>query len=104
MQALTRKTAQHICLPLLVIFVLCAGISGTVFWAESQLVEIEPGVEGERFSSEDGDAIAGLPKASLADYVFSLSPYKTDALSSGIGCDAYPSYITHGPPARVFPV
>ena len=28
-------------LPLLVIFVVCAGISGPVFWAESQLLEIE---------------------------------------------------------------
>ena len=104
MQALTQIIAKHMCLPLLVIFVLCAGISDTVFWAESQLLEIELGVGGERSSSEHGDAIAGFPAASLAGYFLSLSPYNTDTLSSGIGSDAYPSNITHGPPARAFPV
>lgn len=104
MQVLTQIIAKHMCLPLLVIFVLCAGISDTVFLAESQLLEIGPGVGGERSSSEDGDAIAGFPAASLADRFLPLSPYNTDTLSPDTGSDAYPSNITHGPPARVFPV
>jgi hypothetical protein len=104
MQALTRKTAKHMSLPLLVIFVLCAGISDMVFWAESQLLEIEPGIGGERSSSEDGDAIAGFPATSLADRFLPLSRYNIDTLSPDTGSDAYPSNITHGPPARVFTV
>ena len=94
-------TAKYLWLPLLVIFVLCAG---PVYWAESQLLEIELKAGGEPSSSEDGDAIIGFPVASLADHFLSVSPFYPDSLSPGIGSDAYPSNITHGPPARVFPV
>jgi len=104
MQAPTQITAKHLWLPLLMIFVLCVSITNPVLLAETQLQEIELKAGGERSSSEDGHAITGFPVASLADHFLSVSPYYPDSLSPGIGSDAYPSNITHGPPVRVFPV
>ena len=104
MQAPTQLTAKHLWLPLLVIFVLCAGISDPVLRADSLLPEIELEVGGERSSSEGGNAIIGFPVESLVDQFLSISPYYSDSLPPDAGSDAYPSNITHGPPARVIPV
>ena len=73
MQAPTQLTAKHLWLPLLVIFVLCAGISDPVLRADSLLPEIELEVGGERSSSEGGNAITGFPVESLVDQFLSVS-------------------------------
>ena len=90
-------------LPLLMVFVLCAGMISPVTSAESQqqAIELESGSAPE--SSGDDQLLTGLLPAQIANKLLSLSPILPETLSL-TGSDAYPSIALHGPPAPDNPV
>ena len=104
MQASTQNTVHHLWLPLLMVFVLCAGITNPVCWAESQQQEIELESEDEPNSSEGDKLTAGFIPGLIANDFLPYSPALPETLSLVTGSDAYPSIILHGPPAPEYPV
>ena len=90
-------------LPLLMVFVLCAGIISPVSWAESQQQVIELESESTPESSDDDPLLAGLLPDLTVNKLLSLSSILTETLSL-TGSDAYPSIALHGPPAPDYPV
>jgi len=103
MEASTQRTVQHLWLPLLVVFVLCAGLVSPVSWAESQQQAIELESESAPESSDDDPLITGLLHDLVVNKFLSLSSILTETLSL-TGSDAYPSIALHGPPAPDYPV
>ena len=103
MQLSTQRTVQHLWLPLLMVFVLCAGIISPVSSAESQQQAIELEAESELESSDDDRLNTGLMPAQIANKFLPLSPILPETLSL-TGSDAYPSIALHGPPAPDYPV
>ena len=105
MQVSTQITVQHLWLPLLMVFVLCAGITNPVCWAECQLQEIELGSENVTDSSEGEKLATGFMPGLFANRFQSfLSPVLTERLVPVTDSDAYSSFILHGPPATHHPV
>jgi hypothetical protein len=103
MEVSTQRTAQHLWLPLLMVFVLCACITSPVSWAESQQQVIELESECEPESSGDDSLSSGLLSDLSVRKFLSLSAILPETLPP-TGSDAYPSIILHGPPAPEIPV
>jgi hypothetical protein len=103
MEASTQRTVQHLWLPLLVVFVLCAGLVSPVSWAESQQQVIELESESESESSDDDPLNTGLLPGLAVTKFLSLSSILAETLSL-TGSDAYPSIALHGPPAPEYSV
>jgi len=103
MQVSTQKIVKNLWLPLLVVFVLCAGIISPVSWAESQQQVIELEAESELESSDDDRLNTGLLPDLSASKFLSFSPTLSERQSL-TGSDAYPSIALHGPPAPDYPV
>jgi len=103
MNVSAQRTAQHLWLLPIMVFVFFTGIHSPVCWAESQQQLFEPEFDKVPDSSE-GDApatgfMAGLP----ASRFLSSFPGAIKTLPLVTGSDAYPSIIIHGPPARDYP-
>ena len=104
MQVITYKTGQILWLLLLVVFVLCAGLSSPVGWAADLQQEIELVTEEVADPSEGNKTTTGFIAclaASEHSPYFSILPKSLPSVS---GSDAYPSLILHGPPTPNNPV
>jgi hypothetical protein len=105
MRVSTLRTVQHMWLPLLMVFVLCASVTNSVCWAETQQQEIELESEYVPDSSEDDKLITGfMPGLSANRFQSFSSLVLTERLLTVTDSDAYSSFILHGPPATHHPV
>ena len=104
MQVSTQRTVQHLWLPLLMVFVLCAGFSNPVCWVENQQQVIELVSEYVPDSPEGDKLATGFMEDLAANEFLSFSSAPPERLSSVTAGDAYPSSILHGPPALHYPV
>jgi hypothetical protein len=92
-------------LPLLMVFVLCASVTNSVCWAETQQQEIELESEYVPDSSEDDKLKTGfIPGLSANKFQSFSSSVLTERLLPVTDSDAYSSFILHGPPATQYPV
>lgn len=105
MQVPTQRTVQHLWLPLLMVLVLCASITNSVCWAESQQQNTELESEYVPDPSEDDKLKTGfMPGLFVNRFQSFSSPILTERLLPITDSDAYSSLILHGPPATHHPV
>ena len=85
-------------LPLLVVFIFCAGIANPAAGLRSHSLVIELEAEGSPGSPEGQVLVAGSKPDVKPREFYSYTRASSTRLSTVAGSDAYPSIILHGPP------
>jgi len=102
MQFSTQGIAQHLWLPLLLMFVLFACLTGQVSRAESQQQKIELQSGGEPVPADNGDRVSDFLPDLVANEFLPACSVAPEILPPA-GSDACLSITLHGPPDRYFP-
>jgi hypothetical protein len=89
-------------LPLLLMFVLCACLTGQVSWAESQQQKIELQSEGKPVPPDNGNRVSDFLPHSVANEFLPACSVTPEMLPPA-GCDTCLSITLHGPPDRYYP-
>lgn len=98
MQLIIHKTEQDLWLSLLVVFVLCAGLTSPISWAEDLQQEIELVSKEVADSSDDDRMTTGFIPWQTANERLSYPPDLHEGRLAISDSDAYSSLILHGPP------
>jgi hypothetical protein len=98
MQVTTSRTVPPLWLPLLMVLVLCTGITNPVYCVEGQQQEFELEAEAFAVSSEDEGLAGDYTPGRVVSGLQYISPCPDGKVSPLIGSDAYPGMILHGPP------